>query len=84
MLDGLKIVEIAEGISGPLAALRLSELGARQCERLGEYFRERFPLLKAVMLPRLLSISIAASGRSLWAKPHAARRIDASFSALMY
>ena len=29
MLEGLKVIEFAEGIAGPLAALRLAELGAQ-------------------------------------------------------
>ncbi|HEV8516961.1 MAG TPA: CoA transferase [Burkholderiales bacterium] len=47
MLDGLKIVEIAEGLAGPLAALRLSELGANVVKvepATGDYMRDAFPI----------------------------------------
>jgi crotonobetainyl-CoA:carnitine CoA-transferase CaiB-like acyl-CoA transferase len=46
MLDSLKVVELAEGVAGPLAALRLSELGAAvvKFERAGgDYLRGAFP-----------------------------------------
>ena len=46
MLEDLRIVEFAEGVAGPLAALRLSELGARVVkveEREGDYMRAAYP-----------------------------------------
>jgi len=46
MLDGLRIVEFAEGVAGPLAGLRLSELGADvvKVERSsGDYMRGAYP-----------------------------------------
>lgn len=46
MLDGLKIVELAEGVAGPLAALRLAELGAEVVKvepASGDYLRGAFP-----------------------------------------
>lgn len=47
MLEGLKIVEMAEGVAGPLAALRLSELGAEVVKvepASGDYMRAAFPV----------------------------------------
>ena len=47
MLEGLKIVEIAEGVAGPLAALRLSELGTEVVKvepSSGDYMRGAFPI----------------------------------------
>lgn len=47
MLNGLKIVEIAEGVAGPLAGLRLSELGADVIKvepSSGDYMRAAFPV----------------------------------------
>ncbi len=49
MLDGLKIIEIAEGVAGPLAALRLSELGADVVKvepSSGDYMRGAFPIVE--------------------------------------
>src|SRR5215467_4299119 len=46
MLDGLKVIELAEGVAGPLAALRLSELGASVVKvepAAGDYLRGAFP-----------------------------------------
>lgn len=47
MLDDLKIVELAEGVSAPLAALRLSDLGANVIKiepSTGDYMRDAFPV----------------------------------------
>jgi crotonobetainyl-CoA:carnitine CoA-transferase CaiB-like acyl-CoA transferase len=47
MLEGLKIVEMAEGVAGPLAALRLAELGAEVIKiesSSGDYMRDAFPI----------------------------------------
>jgi formyl-CoA transferase len=46
MLEGLKIVEIAEGVAGPLAGLRLAELGAEVVKiepAEGDYMRGAYP-----------------------------------------
>ncbi|MGZ8265514.1 MAG: CoA transferase, partial [Burkholderiales bacterium] len=46
MLDDVKIVEFAEGVAGPLAALRLSELGASVIKVEppgGDYMRGAYP-----------------------------------------
>ena len=46
MLEDLKVIEFAEGIAGPLAALRLAELGAHVTkveEGAGDYMRQAFP-----------------------------------------
>lgn len=45
-LDGIKIVELAEGVAGPLAGLRLAELGARVIKvepAGGDYMRGAYP-----------------------------------------
>jgi len=46
MLKGLKVIELAEGVAGPLAALRLGELGADVVKvelANGDYMRGAFP-----------------------------------------
>jgi len=46
MLEDVKVIEFAEGIAGPLAALRLSELGAdviKVEETDGDYMRQAYP-----------------------------------------
>lgn len=47
MLENLKVIEFAEGVAGPLAALRLGELGASVAkieETGGDYMRQAFPI----------------------------------------
>lgn len=47
MLENLKVIEFAEGVAGPLAALRLSELGASvtKIEEIeGDYMRQAHPI----------------------------------------
>lgn len=46
-LDGIKVVEFAEGVAGPLAGLRLAELGARVVKvepAGGDYMRGAYPI----------------------------------------
>jgi crotonobetainyl-CoA:carnitine CoA-transferase CaiB-like acyl-CoA transferase len=47
VLDGIKVVELAEGVAGPLAGLRLAELGAAVVKvepAGGDYLRGAYPL----------------------------------------
>lgn len=47
VLDGIKVVELAEGVAGPLAGLRLAELGADVVKvepAGGDYLRGAFPI----------------------------------------